>query len=99
MPLGFRKKISQPPAEVDASVGIGWLHADSLDRERNAEKSKKEIGKEGNQENPDQEHGCQRGQKELSNAMMDSRLMNPFFTLTLQMGHLPALNTLIDRSL
>jgi hypothetical protein len=99
MPFGFRKKISQSPAEVDAPVGIGWLHTDPLDRERDAEKTKKKIGKEGNQENPDQEHGCQRGQKELSNATMDSHPRNPFLPLTLQMGHLPALNTLIDRSL
>jgi hypothetical protein len=58
MPFRFRKKISQSPTKVDPSIGIGWLHTDPLNRERNAEKTEKKIGEERNQKDPDQKHGC-----------------------------------------
>jgi hypothetical protein len=45
----------QPPTKIYPSVVIGWLHADSLNRERDAEVAKKKIGEERNQGDPDQE--------------------------------------------
>jgi hypothetical protein len=53
MSFGFGKKISQSPTKVDSSIGIGWLHTDPLNRERNAEKTEKKIGEERDQEYPD----------------------------------------------
>jgi hypothetical protein len=76
MPFGFRKKISQPPTKVDSPIGIGWLHTDPLNRERNAEKTEKKIGANRDQKDPDQEHGRQRGEKELSNPAMDGHLIS-----------------------
>jgi hypothetical protein len=58
MPFGFRKKIAQSPTKVDSSIGIGWLHADPLNPERNTEIPEKKIGQERDQKDPDQEDGC-----------------------------------------
>ena len=74
MPFGFRKKISQSPTKVDSSIAIGRLHTDPLNRERNAEKTEKKIGAERDQKDPDQEHGGQRGEKEVPNSPMDNHL-------------------------
>jgi hypothetical protein len=50
---------------------IGWLHTASLNDEGNAEITEKKIGEEGDREGPDQELGCYRGKKELSNLRID----------------------------
>jgi len=50
---------------------IGWLHTDSLNGERDAEMTEKKIGKEPDQEGPDQEPLCQRWKEELSNPIME----------------------------
>jgi hypothetical protein len=72
MPLGLRKKITQPPAKIYPSVAIGWLHADSLNRERDEEMAEKKIGEEYNQGNPDQKRWSERRKKELSNLLTES---------------------------
>jgi hypothetical protein len=51
---------------------IGWLHADSLNGKRDTKITKKKIGGECNQRNPDQKLRCQGGKKELSNFKRDS---------------------------
>jgi len=51
---------------------IGWLHTDSLNPERDAEVTEKDIGEECNQADPEQELWCERGKKELSYPMTDS---------------------------
>jgi 23S rRNA A1618 N6-methylase RlmF len=62
----------QPPTKIDPSVVIGWFHTDSLNRERDAEVTEKNIGEECNQGDPDQELWCERGEKEFSDLMTDS---------------------------
>jgi hypothetical protein len=74
MSFGLRKERAQSPTKVDASIGIGWLHTDPLNRERNAEKTEKKISAQRDQKDPDQEHGRQRGEKEFPNSPMDNHL-------------------------
>jgi hypothetical protein len=64
---------------------IGWLHTDPLNGEGDAEITEKKIGEEGDQEGPDQELGCDRGKKELSNLIIEGHSvsqirMHLFFT-------------------
>jgi hypothetical protein len=42
---------------------IGWLHTDSLNPERDAEVTEKNVGEECHQEDPDQEFGVKEGKK------------------------------------
>jgi len=62
----------QPPTKIYPSVVIGWLHTDSLNRERDAEVTEKNVGEERNQGDPDQELWCERRKKEFSDLMMDT---------------------------
>ena len=56
--------------------------------------TEKKIGEERDQENPDQEGGCQRGKKELSNPTIDGHVVNPSLTRTVKMGRAFVLNIL-----
>jgi hypothetical protein len=62
----------QPPAKIYPPIVIGWLHTDSLNRERDAEVTEKKIGEECNQGGPDQEPWRYRGKKELPDLVFGS---------------------------
>jgi hypothetical protein len=54
MPLRLRKKIPQPPTEIDPSTAIGGLHAIPFNLKREADITKEEIGCDCNEKDPDE---------------------------------------------
>jgi hypothetical protein len=59
---------------------VGGLHTDSLNGERNTKITKKKIGSECNQTDPNQKLECQGREKELSNFMRDSHSVKVFLS-------------------
>jgi hypothetical protein len=54
MPFWLRKKIPQPPTEIDPSAAIGGLHAIPFNLERETDITKEEIGCDADEEDPDE---------------------------------------------
>ena len=54
-PFRIGEKISQFETEIDPVIVIGGFHAVSLDQDRRANITEKEVSRKGDQTNPDQE--------------------------------------------
>jgi hypothetical protein len=76
-PLRIGEKVSQFEAEVDPVIVIGGFHAGSLDQDRRADITEKEVSRKSDQANPDQIFWGQRREKELADSLVHNPIIKP----------------------
>ena len=76
-PFRIGEKVSQFEAEIDPIIVIGGFHAVSLDQDRRADITEKEVSRKGDQTNPDQEFWSQGREKELTNSSVHTSIIKP----------------------
>lgn len=76
-PFRIGEKVSQFEAEIDPVIVIGGFHAVSLDQDRRADVTEKEVSRKGDQTNPDQEFWSQGREKELTNSSVHTSIIKP----------------------
>ncbi len=52
MPCRCCKQIGGPPAEIESPIVVRWLHAASLNAERDTDMAKENVGTECNEHDP-----------------------------------------------
>jgi hypothetical protein len=74
-PFRAGEKVSQFEAEIDPAIVIGGFHAVSLDQDRRADITEKEVSRKGDQTNPDQEFWSKGREKELTNSSVHASII------------------------
>jgi len=74
-PFRIGEKVSQFEAEIDPVIVIGGFHAVSLDQDRRADITEKEVSRKGDQTNPDQEFWSKGRKKELTNSSVHASII------------------------
>ena len=80
-PLRIGEKVSQFEAEVNPIIVIGGFHAVSLDQDRRADITEKEVSRKGDQTNPDQIFRGQRREKELADSLVHNPIIKPCLSI------------------
>jgi len=70
MPLRLRKKITQPPTEIDSSAPIGGLHAIPFNSEGKTEITEEKVCHQGEDGNSDKKREGDSGEKKSANLIV-----------------------------
>jgi hypothetical protein len=74
-PFRIGEKVSQFEAEVDPVIVIGGFHAGSLDQDRRANITEKEVSRKSDQANPDQKFWSQGRKEELADSFVHASII------------------------
>jgi hypothetical protein len=76
-PFRAGEKVSQLETEIDPVIVVGGFHAVSLDQERRADITEKEVSRKGDQADPDQISRGQGRKKELTDLLAHNPIIKP----------------------